>query len=246
MAKIRFELLGTDKSPLTIIPGVHSQFNDLMVTDNGKRRELRYCETEKSIWKDEQNKDSETTLIKFHNGILEVDEDENSTLIDFLRAAPKNGSVFIEVDLSKKAKEAVDKEELMYKAKGFIFTSSEEVLSNVAKILIPSIENESIEVIKKGLIELAGSEPELVISKFDKKDANQDIELEAQIKEAFDKRVLIVNDEMTEIQWGFNQEKIVAKQKTKDALPIALNFFNNEKNAEHKATLIQRLTEGND
>ena len=243
MGKVRFELIGGNTSPMTIIPTQHSKFNDLMVMHKGKRRELRYCENEPSIWKDEQNKDSEATLIMIQNGILEVDEDENSTLVDFLKTSPYLGSRYEIVDLAEKATEKLNKEELIHEAKDYIFKADDKQLQNVAKVLIPSHENEAISVIKTALITFAETRPEEIISKFKTKDAVEETELEAQVKMAFDKEVLVVNDEKTEILWGVNKELVVVKKADAEAVKIAVNFFKTAKNKEHKELLIQRLSE---
>lgn len=241
MAKVRFEIQGRYVSPTTIISGNHSNTNNLMVIDKGVRREMRYCETESKVWKDEQNKDSVPTKIFFTNGILEVDEELNPVLIEFLCKNEKNGRVYKEIDLKEQANSIVEKEQLEYEAKKLIFESTEAELADAVRVLIPSLQDESIAIIKQNLLLFSKENPNDIISKLGSDDSKEETSLEAQITTAFEKQILIVSDDNLEIQWGVNKEKVVVKAKTSNAIKVAVKFFSTEENKEHKELLIQRL-----
>lgn len=67
--------------------------NDVSVLVNGKRRTLRYCKEESSIYKDEQSSDSKVTFIWFVHGVLRVSP-EDKTLNKYIQNHPDFGKKF--------------------------------------------------------------------------------------------------------------------------------------------------------
>jgi len=80
----------------------------LFKTINGKRRRLRYCEGETSIFYDEQNPESEPTFLVFEHGSLRVHPDDN-TRNKFIQTHPDFDVKFYLLDEQKEAREQLAK-----------------------------------------------------------------------------------------------------------------------------------------
>lgn len=103
-----------------------------------KKRQIRYCPDLHSIYVDEQREMSDNPTpeaVYIAKGIKHVEE-ENVSLIEFLRIHPDNvangGNLFKELDVAKEEEFEIARFEALDKARNFIMTSDENVVRSAA------------------------------------------------------------------------------------------------------------------
>lgn len=96
-----------------------------------KRRGIRYCPQEHSIFKDEQMKESLADPIVFENGYLIVPRDKPN-LIEYLRKHPFNGTKYYEVKKEAKQEATLEDEMTVTEAKSIVLKTPIEELLPVA------------------------------------------------------------------------------------------------------------------
>lgn len=132
MAIIVFEGLSPESKTLHYILKSGTR-GDMIITDKkGKRRAIRYCSNQPSIFIDEQVKPFITPSIVMEEGYLRVDDEEQETLLEFLRSSPQFNKDYREVDPERDAQEALEYEELLLSIKGAFLTKSQEKFGDVA------------------------------------------------------------------------------------------------------------------
>lgn len=121
---VRFRLIGMHPATFTLNVGRNKS---LLVFDekSGHQRAIRHCPNERSIFVDEQSDDAVVEPIVIEKGSILVGPEQVST-IKFLRAHPKNGGVFEEVNESKEAEESLEAEDMVLEVKNAIRTKAKE------------------------------------------------------------------------------------------------------------------------
>jgi hypothetical protein len=150
--------------------------------ESGIVREIRYCERENSIYRDEQSERSVKSPIIFRMGRLFVTPDKPN-LINFLDSYPGNvangGNKFERVDLEKKAEVSLDSDFLMADAIMMVRTKELDDLMSVAMAF--GIDTDRpVSEIKHDLMIKAKKSPKVFIDSFD----NPVVAMKAKIKQA--------------------------------------------------------------
>lgn len=197
-----FRLIG-ESSPITVIPGRHSSANDLMVVHGGKRRELRYCPNESSIWADEQNKKSKSSNPMFKNGEIKIDENKNPTLIEFLRVAPLYGKRYKEVNVTEEAANKNAKKEMKIYAGQLILGATDKEILDLSKTLFPVLaeSNPSVEILKDRLYDQIDMNPEPIIRGLSTQEAKKEKSLEALVRDAVVQEIVAESENKKGVIW---------------------------------------------
>lgn len=172
--------------------------------ESGMVREIRYCERENSIYRDEQSEVSVKSPIIFRMGRLFVIPDKPN-LLNFLEAHPDNaangGNKFERVDLEKKAEVSLDNDFLMADAIMMVRTKELEDLMSVA--LAFGIDTDRpVSEIKHDLMIKAKKSPKVFIDSFD----NPVVAMKAKIKQAQAFNILSLSED--KVSW-FDTGKMI-------------------------------------
>lgn len=223
---IIFRLVG-EASPITIIPGRHSSANDLMVVYNGKRRELRYCPNESSIWADEQNKKSKSSNPMFKNGEIKIDESKNPTLIEFLRVTPLYGKMYKEINIVEEAAKKNAKTEMKLTAMQLVRDASEKEILDISKSLFPVLaeSNPSVDILKDRLYDQIEMNPEPIIRGLSTQEAKEEKSLEALVKDAVIQEVVAESENKKAVIWTDSGAEILTDKHHAKSVENALIAF---------------------
>ncbi len=172
--------------------------------DSGMVREIRYCENEHSIWKDEQSENSVKTPVIFRMGRLFVNETQPN-LHNFLECHPENtvngGSLFEVVDNVKKVEVDIDNEFLVNDAVTMLRSKDLDDLLAVALAYGMDIDRPISEV-KHDLLIKAKKSPKGFIGSFD----NPVVAMKSKVRQAISYQIIKADTDA--IKW-FDTNKII-------------------------------------
>ena len=200
-------------------------------------REIRYCENEPSIYKDEQNEKSVKTPIVFRLGKLVVSP-KQPNLIEFLEKHPDNeangGSKFKLVEAEKKASMDVDREFLVMDAVSLIRTKSFDDLLAVAVSFNIDIDRASNEI-KHDLIIKAKANPEQFIKSFD----NPVVAMKATVRQAEQMQIISVHEDS--VRWMDTNKHIITIPPGKDPVDTFVRYCLTEGGSAVSAEIERQL-----
>lgn len=183
-------------------------------------REIRYCEREHSIYKDEQSENSVKTPVIFRMGRLFVTPDKPN-LLAFLEAHPENkangGQRFERVDKEKKAEVTLDDEFLVVDAVSLIRTKELDDLLAVALSFGIDVDR-PVSEIKHDLLQKAKKSPKVFIQSFD----NPVVAMKATVKQAQSFQIISVNSDS--IRWHDTNKIIISVPSGQDPIDVFVRY----------------------
>jgi len=198
---------------------IMSQKN-VTIIDDGRVREIRYCPSEPSIFKDEQEPDARRAPVMFTDGRIFVRPDQPN-LKEFLDRHPDNvangGKRFHLVDEVKNKKIEMDKEYVVVDAINMIRTQPLDELLAVATGLNINIDR-PVEEIKHDLLIFAKKNPKNFIESFD----NPVIEMRAKISQASKYQIISVSQDG--VRWFDTNKLIVSVPAGKDPMDVMVRY----------------------
>jgi hypothetical protein len=201
-------------------------------------REIRYCENEPSIYKDEQNEKSVKTPIVFRLGKMMVRRTQPN-LMEFMSKHPDNekngGSKFRVVEKEKKAEVSVDREFLVMDAVSLIRTKDLDDLLAVAISFNINIDR-AVNEIKHDLIVKAKSAPDTFIKAFD----NPIVAMKASIKQAEKMQIILIHEDS--IRWFDTNKNIITVPPGKDPTDTFVRFCLTEQGSTVAAEMERQLS----
>lgn len=188
--------------------------------DSDRIREIRYCENENSIFKDEQSEASVKSPVVFRMGRLFVPK-EQPNLRRFLEVHPGNksngGSLFEEVNKEAKAEVKMQDEFLVVDAVSLIRTKELDDLLAVAIAFGMDIDRPVTEI-KHDLLLKAKSNPKVFIDSFD----NPVVAMKAKVKQAVSMQ--IIKADADAIRWFDTNKVIVSVPPGQDPVDIMVRY----------------------
>lgn len=203
------------------------------------RREVRYCENERSIFKDEQGEFAMRKPIKFKNGELFV-EHTDPALIEVLDTHPKNvangGNLFYKVD---KAAAAENEVEDTYMAADAVTMVRKKTLDELMPVVmhLGINTNQTTFEIKKDLLVFAKADPKNFITRFD----SPLVKLKAIVQNAADFGILDMKKEG--VYWFDTQTLIITNPIGKDARETMAMFLTTDRGLPVLEELQKQLAE---
>lgn len=156
--------------------------------EQGFNREIRYCPSEKSVFRDEQSKDAQRKQVVFTDKMLSVPVSD-PILLEFLSKHPDNkangGSVFVEVNEEVDAEKELEHEFALNDAISIIKNTDIDSLIPVALSYGISADMSNIEI-KRALLTQAKSNPTTFIQAVD----SPIVKLKASVITAVDFQIL--------------------------------------------------------
>ena len=201
----------------------------ITIYDEGtsKIREVRYCENEHSIFKDEQAEKSVRTPVIFKMSRLFVRRDQPN-LKHFLDIHPMNksngGSLFELVDNLKKVEVDIDKEFLMNDAINLLRTKELDELLSVALAYGMDIDRPVAEV-KHDLLLKAKTSPKVFIESFD----NPVVAMKSKIAQAVSYQIIKADSDA--IKWFDTNKHIISVPVGQDAVDVFVRYCMTEAGA---------------
>jgi len=200
-------------------------------------REVRYCQNEHSIFKDEQNERSVKTPIIFRMGRLFV-KDDQPNLQAFLDAHPENrangGNTFYVVDKKKSVEKDLDKDFLVNDAISMLRSKSMDELLAVAIAYGMDINRSSSEI-KHDLLQKAKKSPKQFINSFD----NPVVLMKAKIRQAISFQ--IIKADKTGIKWFDTNKLIISVPAGQDPVDVFVRYCMTEAAAPVVAEIERQL-----
>lgn len=188
--------------------------------DSDRVREIRYCENENSIFKDEQSEASVKSPVVFRMGRLFVPK-EQPNLRRFLEVHPGNksngGSLFEEVNKEEKAQAKMQDEFLAVDAISLIRTKELDDLLAVALAFGMDIDR-PVSEIKHDLLQKAKSNPKVFIDSFD----NPIVAMKAKIKQAVS--LQLIKADQDAIRWFDTNKVIISVPPGQDPVDIMVRY----------------------
>tara|TARA_R110000803_G_scaffold124103_1_gene191942 strand:+ start:77 stop:886 length:810 start_codon:yes stop_codon:yes gene_type:complete len=188
--------------------------------ETGMVREIRYCENENSIWKDEQADRSVKTPVIFRMGRLFVNE-RQPNLRNFLEIHPQNksngGSLFELVDNLKKVEVDIDKEFLVNDAVSLLRSKELDELLAVALAFGMDIDRPIAEV-KHDLLLKAKASPKVFIESFD----NPVVAMKSKIKQAVSYQIIKADNDA--IKWFDTNKHIISVPVGQDPVDVFVRY----------------------
>ena len=205
--------------------------------ETGMVREIRYCENENSIWKDEQADRSVKTPVIFRMGRLFVNE-RQPNLRNFLKIHPENkengGSLFELVDNLKKVEVDIDNEFLVNDAITMLRTKELDELLAVALAYGMDIDRPTSEV-KHDLLLKAKKSPKVFIESFD----NPVVAMKSKIRQAISYQIIkAANDG---VKWFDTNKHIVSVPTGQDPVDVFVRYCMTEAAAPVVAEIERQL-----
>lgn len=189
--------------------------------DSDRVREIRYCENENSIFKDEQSETSVKSPVVFRMGRLFVPK-EQPNLRRFLEVHPGNksngGSLFEEVNKEEKAQAKMQDEFLAVDAISLIRTKELDDLLAVALAFGMDIDR-PVSEIKHDLLQKAKSNPKVFIDSFD----NPIVAMKAKIKQAVS--LQLIKADQDAIRWFDTNKVIISVPPGQDPVDIMVRYY---------------------
>lgn len=183
-------------------------------------REIRYCERENSIYKDEQAPNSVKTPVIFRMGRLFVPKTKPN-LMEFLSMHPANvangGSMFELVDIKKKREVSLDNEFLVNDAINLLRNKELDELFSVAVAYGMDIDRPVAEI-KHDLLIKAKTNPQSFIESFD----NPAVAMKTKIRMAQKYNIIKLNSDG--IRWFDSNQLIVSVPAGKDPLDVFVRY----------------------
>lgn len=183
-------------------------------------REIRYCERENSIYKDEQAPNSVKTPVIFRMGRLFVPKTKPN-LMEFLSKHPANsangGSMFELVDIKKKREVSLDNEFLVNDAINLLRNKELDELFSVAVAYGMDIDRPVAEI-KHDLLIKAKTNPQSFIESFD----NPAVAMKTKIRMAQKYNIIKLNSDG--IRWFDSNQLIISVPAGKDPLDVFVRY----------------------
>ena len=183
-------------------------------------REIRYCENENSIWKDEQAERSVKSPVIFRMGRLFVPR-EQPNLKEFLSIHPQNkangGSLFELVDNVKKVEVDIDKEFLVNDAVSLLRSKELDELLAVALAFGMDIDRPIAEV-KHDLLLKAKASSKVFIESFD----NPVVAMKSKIKQAVSYQIIKTDNDA--IKWFDTNKYIISVPVGQDPVDVFVRY----------------------
>lgn len=183
-------------------------------------REIRYCERENSIYKDEQAPNSVKTPVIFRMGRLFVPKTKPN-LMEFLSMHPANvangGSMFELVDVKKKKEVSLDNEFLVNDAINLLRNKELDELFSVAVAYGMDIDRPVAEI-KHDLLIKAKTNPQSFIESFD----NPAVAMKTKIRMAQKYNIIKLNSDG--VRWFDSNQLIVSVPAGKDPLDVFVRY----------------------
>lgn len=196
--------------------------------DTKRVREIRYCENEHSIFKDEQNEKSVKTPVVFRMGNLVVREDQPN-LQAFLDAHPDNksngGSLFFLVDKKKDVEKDIDTEFLINDAISLLRSKEADDLLAVALAYGMNI-NRNMSEIKHDLLQKAKSSPKSFIESFD----NPVVLMKAKVRQAISFQ--IIKTDSRSVKWFDTNKHIISVPAGQEPVDVFVRYCMTEAGAD--------------
>lgn len=188
--------------------------------DHGEVRQIRFCEGENSIYRDEQSDASVSTPVVFENGHLFVPPSQPN-LAKFLDKHPGNkangGNQFFFVDHNKKAKDTIQKEFLLIDALSMVRTKPMDDLLSVATALGMNTDRLADEI-KHDLMVYAKKNPASFMEMFD----DPATKVKSDIKKAMSYGV--ISSDKGYVRWKDTNNHIIAVPEGKDAVDVFTRY----------------------
>ena len=183
-------------------------------------REIRYCERENSIYKDEQAPNSVKTPVIFRMGRLFVPKTKPN-LMQFLTVHPANvangGSMFELVDIKKKREVSLDSEFLVNDAINLLRNKELDELFSVAVAYGMDIDRPVAEI-KHDLLIKAKTNPQSFIESFD----NPAVAMKTKIRMA--QKYNIIKLDSDGVRWFDSNHLIISVPAGKDPLDVFVRY----------------------
>lgn len=200
-------------------------------------REIRYCERENSIFRDEQHADSVKTPIVFRMGRLFVPK-EKPNLMKFLSIHPENqangGKLFQLVDRVQEAALDIDNEFLVNDAINLLRTKELDELLAVALAYGMNVDRPIAEV-KHDLLLKAKSNPKVFIESFD----NPVVSMKSMVKQAGDYQIIKL--EQGGVKWFDTNKLIISVPAGQDPTDVFVRYCMTEAAAPVVAEIERQL-----
>ena len=205
--------------------------------ESGMVRELRYCASENSVFRDEQSEYATKSPIVFRDKNLFVKPDQPN-LQKFLELHPGNtangGSRFHMVDNSVKVKKTVDDEFLVHDAISLLRSKDLDELMAVA-ISFSIDTDRPVSEIKHDLLLKAKSSPQSFIDSFD----NPVVAMKAKLRQAEKMQIVKLNEDA--IRWYDTNKVIIVVPPGKDPMDIFVRYCLTEGGAAVVAQIDKEL-----
>jgi hypothetical protein len=183
-------------------------------------REIRYCEREPSVYKDEQSESSVKTPVIFRMGRLFVPI-EKPNLYKYLELHPGNekngGNLFSRVNKEKKAEIKIDDDFLIADAISLVREKSLDDLLAVAMSFDIDTDR-SVAEVKHDLLQKAKKNPKVFIQSFD----NPVVSMKAKIKQAQNYNIISLNEDS--VRWTDTNKVIITVPAGKDPLDTFVRY----------------------
>ena len=200
-------------------------------------REIRYCERENSIFRDEQQDNSVKTPVIFRMGRLFVPR-EKPNLIHFLSVHPENkangGSLFELVDNVKKVSVDIDKEFLVNDAINLLRTKELDELLSVSLAFGIDVDRPIAEV-KHDLLLKAKSNPKVFIESFD----NPVVSMKSMVKQAANYQIIKLAQDG--VKWFDTNKLIISVPAGQDPTDVFVRYCMTEAAAPVVAEIERQL-----
>jgi hypothetical protein len=200
-------------------------------------REIRYCERENSIFRDDQHANSVKTPITFRMGRLFVPRTKPN-LMNYLTVHPGNkangGSLFTIIDTVKKAEIDIDQEFLVNDAVNLIRAKDLDDLLAVALAFNIDVDRPIAEI-KHDLLIKAKKSPKTFIESFD----NPVVSMKSLVKQAKSYNIISVSSK--EIKWVDTNKHIISVPAGQDPVDVFVRYCMTEAAAPLVAEIERQL-----
>jgi len=205
--------------------------------DSGKVREIRYCENENSIFRDEQAEHSVKSPVIFTMGNLLVGP-EKPNLLAYLNAHPENkangGGTFYLVDTAKKVENDLDTEFLVNDAINMLRTKELDELLAVALAYGMDVDRPIAEV-KHDLLLKAKKSPKTFIESFD----NPVVAMKSKIRQAVSYQIIKADKDA--IKWFDTNKHIISVPVGQNPIDVFVRYCMTEAAAPVVAEIERQL-----
>lgn len=205
--------------------------------DTGKVREIRYCENEHSIFKDEQGENSVKSPIVFRMGSLFVPHTKPN-LRAFLDVHPQNrangGNIFYVEDAIKNVEKDLDSEFLVNDAITMLRTKDLDELLAVALAYGMDVNRPTSEI-KHDLLQKAKKSPKVFIESFD----NPVVAMKSKIRQAISYQ--IIKAEKDAVKWFDTNKHIISVPVGQDPVDVFVRYCMTEAAAPVVAEIERQL-----
>ena len=200
-------------------------------------REIRYCERENSIYRDEQHENSVKTPIVFRMGRLFVPKTQPN-LMNFLLAHPSNkangGTVFEIVDTVKKKEANIDQEFLINDAINLLRNKDLDDLLAVALAYNIDVDRPTSEI-KHDLLIKAKANPKAFINSFD----NPVVSMKSMVKQAASYQIISMKSDG--VKWFDTNKLIISVPAGQDPTDVFVRYCMTEAAAPVVAEIERQL-----